>query len=284
MSAESNKIRAICTDIDGTLLNKERQLSERTIATVRRLGGNFPFILASSRMPSAMRHLQRELHIEDHPIIAYNGGYVLRDGRNLSASLCSIEIPASIVKGIVSLSAGTSIHNSLYQDDNWFAPAMDQWTEREERITKVQAQIADLGDVILQWELQQRGAHKVMCMGVEREIHQLENDLQRSFGEQIHIYRSRPTYLELAPKSVSKASGLAVLLSELYDFPMENVLSFGDNYNDIEMLSKSGMGIAVDNARPEVKAVANEVTGKSVDDGVAIAIERYCFHRENDRF
>src|SRR5687767_7205040 len=101
-----NKIRAICTDIDGTLLNKERQLSGRTIQTIKRLGRDFPVILASSRMPSAMRHLQVELAIEHHPMIAYNGGYVLSDGGNSPSCLFSLEIPAAVVKTIISLSRG----------------------------------------------------------------------------------------------------------------------------------------------------------------------------------
>jgi Cof subfamily protein (haloacid dehalogenase superfamily) len=273
------KFRALCTDIDGTLLNTERQLSARTIQVIKSLGKNFPVILASSRMPSAMRHLQAELNIEHHPIIAYNGGYVLsyRDGK--AVEYCSIEIPASVVEQILSLSSGTSVHNSLYRKDEWYAPAFDQWTEREEKITKVRSVVTDISEVVTQWKEQGAGAHKVMCMGPESEIHELEQRLKDTLSTDIHIYRSRPTYLELAPKIISKATGLELLLGELYDFPMENVISFGDNYNDIELLQRSGLGVAVANAREEVLTIANEITGKSVDDGVASAIEKYCFPR-----
>ncbi|HEY0653853.1 MAG TPA: Cof-type HAD-IIB family hydrolase [Chryseosolibacter sp.] len=274
------KYRAICTDIDGTLLNKERQLSEKTIATVRSLGTHFPFILASSRMPSAMRHLQVELDIEHHPLIAYNGGYVLlyKDGKAIE--FCSIEIPGAVVEKILSLSSGMTIHNSLYRRDEWFAPAADQWTEREEKITKVRAEIRNVYEVAAAWKARGDGAHKVMCMGPEEEVNVLEQRLTTNLAGEIHVYRSRPTYLELAPRSISKATGLALLLEKLYDFPMETVIGFGDNYNDIDMLMTCGLGIAVANARDEVLAVANEVTGKSVDDGVAAAIEKYCFPRE----
>ena len=96
--------QAICTDIDGTLLNKERQLSAKTIQVIRSLGKNFPVILASSRMPSAMRHLQAELDIEHHPLIAYNGGYVLQYDGMAMHEFCSIEIPASVVLRILELS------------------------------------------------------------------------------------------------------------------------------------------------------------------------------------
>jgi Cof subfamily protein (haloacid dehalogenase superfamily) len=227
-----------------------------------------------------MRHLQVELGIEHHPLIAYNGGYVLRYSHHGSPEVfCSVEIPAAIVLKILALSRGTSIHNSLYREDEWYTPANDQWTEREERITKVKSVVTDIHAVVSRWMREGKGAHKVMCMGIESEIHQMETDLRTHHEDDIHIYRSRPTYLELAPKMISKATGLELILNKMYDFPMENVVSFGDNYNDIELLSKSGLGIAVDNARAEVKAVATETTGKSIDDGVASAIEKYCFPR-----
>jgi Cof subfamily protein (haloacid dehalogenase superfamily) len=273
------RFRAICTDIDGTLLNKERQLSARTIQVIKSLGNDFPVILASSRMPSAMRHLQKELNIEHHPMIAYNGGYVLHYTGGTVEEYCSVEIPAAVVKNIVELTNGTTIHNSLYRKDEWFAPARDQWTEREERITKVQSMVTDVNAVVQRWIANGEGAHKVMCMGEEGEIHALEHNLNTHLSNEIHVYRSRPTYLELAPKSISKATGLQLLLQNLYDFPMENVICFGDNYNDIDMLTRAGLGVAVANARDEVKAVATEVTGKSIEDGVALAIEKYCFPR-----
>ena len=59
-----------------------------------------------------------------------------------------------------------------------------------------------------------------------------------------------------------------------YNIPMNEVLAFGDNYNDIPLLAEVGYGVAVANAREEVKAVANEVTKSNITDGVAISIEK----------
>src|SRR5688572_9733323 len=118
-------INAICTDIDGTLLDSKRQLSARTIAAIQRVN-TIPIILASSRMPSAMRHLQKELAISSHPLICYNGGYVLQYGDDgFPVVYDSVFIPAEICGGIVALANGTDIHVSLYYEDDWFAPARD---------------------------------------------------------------------------------------------------------------------------------------------------------------
>jgi Cof subfamily protein (haloacid dehalogenase superfamily) len=271
------KFRAICTDIDGTLLDKNRQLSTRTIAAIRKLDKDIPVILASSRMPSAMRHLQRELDILNHPLICFNGGYVLHynDQEKAPKIFDSVFIPASICESIISLTKNTQIHSSLYFEDNWYAPLQDQWTEREATITKVSPKILSSDIVLKNWNDHQIGAHKVMCMGPAEEIDFVENNLVKRYSEDLNIYRSRHTYLEIAPKIISKGTALAFLLKQHFNMNIKDVIAFGDNYNDIELLKMAGYGVAVSNAREEVKAVAQEITSDSKADGVAMIIEKY---------
>jgi Cof subfamily protein (haloacid dehalogenase superfamily) len=271
------KFRALCTDIDGTLLDSRRELSKKTIDAFQRIPKSIPVILASSRMPAAMIHLQHQLGIADHPLVCYNGGYAVHYNRDPQKVFATVSIPFSVCASILDLTKGTAIHTSLYHEDLWYAPAIDQWTEREQRITKVNAIIADGPSVIEKWSRENNGAHKVMCMGPEPEIHSLESKINSSFADQIHIYRSRPTYLELAPKSVSKATALEFLLQQEFGIRLKEVIAFGDNFNDMEMLQSAGLGVAVGNAKAEVKAVAKEIAGNSIEDGVAIAMEKYFF-------
>ncbi len=271
----SRSIRAMCTDIDGTLLDSQRELSHSTIGAIRKLSSSMPIILASSRMPSAMRHLQNELGILEHPLICYNGGYVVHYLRAEADVLYSAYIPLTICERILALAKGTSVHISLYRQDEWFAPKVDEWTNREATITKV-APIIKPGDEVLNlWQKSSHGAHKVMIMGAPAEIQILEATLRRTLSNEIHIYHSRSTYLELAPKVISKASALELLLKQLYGIGLSDVIAFGDNYNDIELLQTVGLGIAVGNAREEVKAVAKEITLDSKQDGVADALYKH---------
>lgn len=272
----SRSIRAVCTDIDGTLLDSRRALSHNTIEAIRKISPSMPVVLASSRMPSAMRHLQNELGILEHPLICYNGGYVVH---YLSADekvvLYSAYIPLAICEKILMCTKGTSVHVSLYQEDKWFAPRIDEWTTREATITKVAPIIKPGKEVFDLWQKSGDGAHKVMIMGEASEIRILEEKLREAFSNDIHIYHSRSTYLEIAPKVISKASALELLLMQLYNIRLSDVIAFGDNYNDIELLQSVGLGIAVSNAREEVKAVAKEITLDSKQDGVADAIYRH---------
>lgn len=269
------QLRAICTDIDGTLLDSRRELSPRTIETIGRIKATIPVILASSRMPSAMRHLQQELGITTHPLICYNGGYVLRQDGAQPEVLDSVVIPVSICREILALTTGTTLHVSLYEQDNWYAPGHDQWTEREARITKVTPQFDVAANVLARWESAGTGAHKVMCMGPEEEVSALQKALEQGFSTAVHAYRSKSTYLEIAPRAISKASGMERVLKTCYGLNSSNAMAFGDNYNDMEMLASAGWGIAVANALEEVKALAKEITQANIDDGVAQAIERH---------
>ena len=271
------EIRAMCTDIDGTLLDSNRALSAGTVAAIGKLREMMPVILASSRMPSAMRHLQQELGILKHPLICYNGGYVIHyiNENEPPSIISSVQIPFGICAAILGLAIGTSIHVSLYVEDQWFAPGMDEWTMREARITKVEPTIKPGLEVVKMWEDRGTAAHKVMCMGKTDEIKAMELELKKFYSNQIHVYHSKSTYLEIAPKTVSKASALAHLLREIYKISLSDVIAFGDNYNDIELLQSVGLGIAVGNARAEVKAVARETTADSKDDGVALSINHH---------
>jgi Cof subfamily protein (haloacid dehalogenase superfamily) len=270
-------IRAICTDIDGTLLNKERELSDETIRVIGRLREKMPIILASSRMPSAMYHLQKQLGIRAHPLICYNGGFVIHASKieKSPTVIHSVHIPVSICTSILALTKQTSVHVSLYEKDSWYAPGMDEWTLREATITKVNPIIKASEEVLEAWTDEVTGAHKIMCMGPAEEISFLESSLRQNFSNDVHVYHSKDTYLEIAPKSISKASALKMLLAKINGIELSEVIAFGDNYNDVEMIQSVGLGIAVENARSEVKAVAKAITANSKENGVALALEKY---------
>jgi Cof subfamily protein (haloacid dehalogenase superfamily) len=271
------KYKVVCTDIDGTLLDSRRELSAKTIAIFKNLPPEVMVVLASSRMPAAMRHLQEQLGVLHHPMICYNGGFLIqyREASPVPEVLDTVTMPLEICAGIIALTRDTTIHTSLYFEDEWYAPVWDQWSEREARITKAEPVVMSLENVLAKWSENRNGAHKVMCMGDEKEIELMEAGLKKSFSEDIHIYRSRPTYLELAPRAISKGSALELLLKRKNHSSLAEVIAFGDNYNDIELLRVAGHGVAVANGREEVKAVAAEITADSKLDGVALVLEEH---------
>jgi hypothetical protein len=87
-------------------------------------------------------------------------------------------------------------------------------------------------------------------------------------------YRSKPTYIEISHSSVSKKTAIEVLLNSCYtNISMENIVAFGDNYNDIEMLKAVGLGVAVANAIEEVLQIADKITDTNKNNGVAKTLQ-----------
>ena len=260
--------KLVCSDIDGTLLNKDRELSSATIEQVKRLAP-IPFVLISSRMPAAMHHLQKEFGNESTPLVAYNGGLLLDKNRILHS--CFIE--NDILETIIEKSQDTDIHLSLFHHDEWYVPSMDYWAKREENNTKVTPEILDNKSVLHKWRNEGKGAHKIMAMGPDYEIEELYHTLEELFPNEIHLYRSKDTYIEISHASISKKTAIDTLIEGYYpELTLKEVVAFGDNYNDIEMLKAVGLGVAVSNAKDEVLAIADSVTETNKHDGVAIAL------------
>lgn len=269
--------KIIFSDVDGTLLNGERTISEATIYEVGRIKDEVPFILVSSRMPRQMNYLQKMLGTLHLPLIAYNGALVL-DQENV---LHSTEIAISQIEEIVALNQqkfDEKIHISLYHNNLWYVPQYDFWAQREENNTRTTPEILRNEQVITDWKSKGIGAHKIMLMGDAPLIEEMFTILTQRFSQHLHIYRAKDTYIELAPQQVSKLTGINVLLQQKYPYSLTEAMAFGDNYNDLEMIQGVRYGIAVGNAREELKKVAYGVTFHHKEDGVAKYLASFFSH------
>lgn len=261
--------KLLCSDLDGTLLTSKSDVSDVTIAEIRRIRKKIKIILVSARMPGAMRYLQKSLGIEKQPIICYNGALVLHGNREIF-STC---IPIQIVKDIYELSKPTATDLGLYHNNEWFVPKTSERVEKEVKYTKTQATYNATSATIVDWKNRNIGAHKIMLMGTKKSSDILMPILRVKFADTLNIYRSNDTLIEVAPKSVSKLTAITHLLTS--DETLQDVIAFGDNYNDMEMLEHVACGVAVGNAREEVKEIADYTTLKNTEDGVAHFIREH---------
>ncbi len=264
-----NSHRIVFSDIDGTLLNADRELSDFTISEIKRIKDTIPVILISSRMPKAMTHLQEELGITNLPLICYNGGLILVDKHPIHSTFIDIHI----IQELHSFNKNNLFHISLYHHDDWFVPQLDYWANRESQNTKVAPIVKSTQEVIDIWNIENNGAHKIMCMGEEKYIDQAFSFLETNFRDTLHLYRSKPTYIEIAHKSISKLTAIELLLDRHYEISLSEAVAFGDNYNDIAMIKAVGTGVAVANAKPEILKIADVVTLPGKEDGVATFIK-----------
>ena len=263
--------KLVALDIDGTLLDKSKSISLQTIKAIKAISNSCKIVLISSRMPNAMRHLQKALGITDMPMVAFNGGLVLHGNDILSHTGVDFET----FRAVLDLNKDLNLHLSLYHNDEWYVPQQDFWSKREVANTKVEPVIKLNESVYKDWKPYNKEPHKIMCMGDERKVEEFYQRLQDNLKDKLHLYRSKPTYIEMAPHAISKLSGLEVLTSKVYpDILLKDILAYGDNYNDVEMIGNVGMGVAVENAKDEVKAVADEITKSNLEHGVAVHLQK----------
>ncbi len=259
----------LCSDLDGTLLTTKSDVSKTTIAEISRIKNNMRVILVSARMPKAMRYIQKDLGITKEPIICYNGALILDNNKVLSSTV----ITANHLHTIYNLANKLQIKLGLYYNDEWYVEVDSDRVQREKKHTKVEPIFKNIGVILNKWEKNNIGAHKIMLMGTKESTDIAFSQLQQAFSKELNIYRSNDTLIELAPKTVSKLSAIKELLKK--NETLDNVISFGDNYNDIDMLQYTGCGVAVGNAREEAKKIANAITLKNTEDGVAHYIKQH---------
>lgn len=107
----------------------------------------------------------------------------------------------------------------------------------------------------------------------------VEELMQQEFAGKLSIYRSAPFFIETMPLGVEKAASLNTLLQTLGLTPAE-LMACGDGWNDLPMIKFAGLGVAMGNAVPPVKAAAGFVSTDNDHDGVGVAVERFILGRE----
>ena len=116
--------------------------------------------------------------------------------------------------------------------------------------------------------------NKILLAGEPDELDEYQKILSKRYDGLLEIYKSAPYFLELMPFGVSKGSMLPLLLDHL-GVNRDELMAFGDNYNDLTMIGYAGMGVAMGNGEAEVKKIANYVCPSNDDDGIADTLNKF---------
>lgn len=260
--------RAIALDLDGTLTNHDKVVTPRTRqALLLAESKGAIIILASGRPTYGIVPVAECLELEKRGgyILSYNGGNIVN--AKTGEKLFSQFLPDAVIP-ILYKYAKEKNHALLGYAGNEIITEVpdDQYVKEESRINKMNIRKVDnLLDAL------EPHPTKLLMTGDPTDMIKAEKELVEILGEKMDIFRSAPFFLELVPKGIDKAQSLLRLLSKINLTPAD-LMAFGDGYNDLSMLKLAGVGVAMANAAPEVRADADYVTLSNEEDGVAEAL------------
>jgi Cof subfamily protein (haloacid dehalogenase superfamily) len=267
MMVAKRKISLVLADVDGTLVNEEKVLTERAqsaVGQLRRAG--IRFAITSGRPPLGMAMLFDPLAL-DTPIAGFNGGlFVQRDLTILEQKT----LPADVASQAIDLIRKHGLDAWVYRGNDWLitkadAPhvAREAWTVKFE--PKIVADVSKQLDQVA----------KIVGVSDDYEkVQRCETDARTAFGQRATAARSQPYYLDITNKDANKGA-VAEYLSSHMKVPIEEIATIGDQPNDVLMFKKSGLSIAMGNASDEVKKQADVTTDSYNDEGFAKAMERF---------
>lgn len=262
-------IRLVAMDMDDTTLRDDRTISERVVQAVqnaRKQGVHVTF--ATGRMPASVKPYIQQLGL-DVPVITYNGAMIQEalSGKVLYRKVIPIETAREIVNWLLQ----QDIRFHVYLKDQIFVEKMNDWSRQYARATLVPVEETNLQERLA---TEEDGVEKILLFGEPEMTVAWANEIHLRYEGRVRSTKSKPHFLEIIHSTVNKGAALASLAERL-GVKREEVLAVGDSLNDIEMIRYAGIGVAMGNARQEVKEAADVVTATNQDDGVAQAIEKY---------
>ncbi len=265
--------RIVASDLDGTLLAPNHQLSDFSKQTLKELHDKgYTFIFATGRHHVDVAGIREIAGIPAY-MITSNGARVHDQNDQL---MYSKNVPEELVQPVIDvIRHDPEIYIHLYQDEQWLMDRDDEelakfHSESGFTYTRFNASNAPTNGIAKVFFTHPKHDHEHLV--------QYENQLREKFGDQLNIAFSTPWCLEVMAADVSKGDALDAVAKSL-GFSLENCIAFGDGMNDVEMLSMAGKGLVMGTSHHKVKAALpnNEVIGSNEEDAVAQYLHTHLF-------
>jgi Cof subfamily protein (haloacid dehalogenase superfamily) len=262
-------IKLVALDLDDTLLDSGLKISEhcvRVIQEVRARGVRVT--ISTGRMYRSALPYAQQLEI-DVPLITYQGAWVKN---SLSGEVLYCKpVPGKLAREVIQFFKGARVHCHSYYNDQLVMESLSEEGRFYSQLAGVEALLVD--DLLAGLDTQ--AAMKIMAITHdEKQILDMERNLKLTYGDQLHITRSKPYFLEVMHHEANKAKALEVIALH-YGIDRQEVMAVGDSYNDMEMIEWAGLGVAMGNAFESVKDIADYVTASNEEEGVAEALRLF---------
>ena len=266
-SATANHVALVISDVDGTLLDNNKQLSPGAPAAVQRLYvGGLRFSIASARPPRMVQDLISRLSVRE-PFACFNGALIVSpDGKVLhKVSMASPD--AQIVADSI-LSHGFDLW--IWTDDDWYVTNTDG-----PHVAHHAAEMGREPTLLTSRDVRQYDVLKLVGVSDDHDALAAAEEEMAGMGvDSISATRSSPYYLDVTAAQANKGAAVAAI-SDLVQIPLREIATIGDMITDTLMFRQSGVSIAMGNALPDVKVRATFVTMSNEEDGFSYAIDHF---------
>lgn len=258
-------------DIDGTLVNSDKQVMARTKQAMARLHEEGKYVVISSGRPfPGVKTVAEMVGYENISFAScFNGGLVkdVHTGENIVKN----ELSTQDVYDLVDLAKEYGVDMHFYDEKNVLTPLEPkfEYINYEEKLSGMSAKVISLDGLEIH-------SPKVMLTAPEDVLKVVEDNLDKEWYERFTIVKSEPYFLEFNPLGIDKGKSLAVLAEKL-GVSQSEVMAFGDQNNDLSMIEWAGKGVAMGNAIASLKSASDYVTGTNDDEGIADALEALVF-------
>jgi Cof subfamily protein (haloacid dehalogenase superfamily) len=263
----SRSIRVLLADVDGTLVTKEKVLTQRAIEAVRQLRKEgVEFFITSGRPPRGMRMLVEPLALTC-PVAAFNGGMLVHPDLSVFEER---PLANNVVPAVIDTINAHGLDVWIYRSTDWYVRSPKAaHVDREASTVQFRPIVVPTFDNLLS------GVVKIVGVSDDLDtVARCEADAQQQFGAHVSAARSQPYYLDVTHPKANK--GIVIeRLAKFLKIPMEWIATIGDQPNDVLMFKRSGFSIAMGNASKEVQRQANCVTSSCEDEGFANAVEHF---------
>lgn len=263
--------RLIAMDLDGTLNNDEKRITEKTLhALLAAQKKGIRLALASAR-PSPGLYKERDiLQMAQNGgiLMSYNGGRIVEagTGKVLYETAMDIETARSVLRFLETQPVTPILDDGVQfyvTDPEGYKVQYECWNNRME-CTRVE----DLAEFLAFAPV------KILMSVQPSQLPEVQEKIAAFLPESLTVVQTAPFYLEVIPKTINKGQGIRDICKTL-GLDTGEVIAFGDAANDIPMLSAAGMGVAMGNAQQPVKDAADYVTLSNNEDGIAFALQRF---------